>query len=166
MAFQWKAIHLHSDVTSQRGYTAKVTELFRLLPMGIAVRDFASCVVPSRASLLFFDFEKTRRRNFGGFGLFCLVQRVRLGVFHDCHIGADPVVFAYRNVIRNGSVYSDKTVFSNVTKTRNDGMGGNKAVVANERVMADMIAAPQHHVVTNFYEWLHRVIFKNEAMLA
>lgn len=45
-------------------------------------------------------------------------------------------------------------------------MGGNKAVISNGGVMANMISAPQNNIVLNITEWLDRVVFKNETMFA
>ena len=43
-------------------------------------------------------------------------------------------------------------------------MRGNKAVIANVRMVTDMVPAPQCYVIANSRKWLDRIVFKNEAV--
>ncbi len=44
-------------------------------------------------------------------------------------------------------------------------MGRNKAIVFDNSMVSNMIATPQHSIITNLYEWLNCVIFKNKTMI-
>lgn len=45
-------------------------------------------------------------------------------------------------------------------------VGCDEAVVLNFGVMADVIAGPESYVVSDFYEWLNRIILKDKAIFA
>ena len=47
---------------------------------------------------------------------------------------------------------------------RNNNMGRNEVIVANCAVMADVIAAPQHYIVTYSHIGLDYIVLKDKAM--
>ena len=60
----------------------------------------------------------------------------------------------------------EEAIVADLTEARKNDMRGKEHVVADLRMMADMIAAPQHDVVAERNEGLHDVVLEDEAVLA
>ena len=63
-------------------------------------------------------------------------------------------------------IHPDETGFADLDAAGNDDVGGEEAMIANRRMMADMISAPQRHIVADGCERLDRVVLENKAVLA
>jgi hypothetical protein len=84
------------------------------------------------------------------------------------HDGAGPqhAAPADPHMIANRAVDPEKTAGADRYPARNHDMRGNKDIILDRRVMADMVAAPQRDVVADPHPRLDRVVFENEAIIA
>ena len=64
------------------------------------------------------------------------------------------------------SVDPQKAIGFNMTMSGNNNVGTNKVVVFNGTVMANMITAPQRHIISNLHKWLNGVVFEDKAIVS
>ena len=63
-------------------------------------------------------------------------------------------------------ISTDKAEITNLGTASNRYLGGNETVLANLRMVSNVIAGPKYRVFSNRYRWLYNVLFENEGMLS
>ena len=94
------------------------------------------------------------------------VHLVVAGGAHDDRAGADHVRLSDLDVVAQRGVDADEAVRADAGVSGHDHLRRQEAVVADRRVVADVVAAPQHHVAAQPDEGLHDVALEDEAVLA
>src|SRR5262249_17888835 len=59
-----------------------------------------------------------------------------------------------------------EAVLPDLHVTRDHYMRADEAVIADDRVMAHMVSAPERHVIADGDEWLDGVVLEDEAIVA
>src|SRR2546427_6658070 len=80
--------------------------------------------------------------------------------------GPDHAVVANRDVIGHRRIHAHETVLANLTQTGHDDMRRDEAVVLDDRMMPDVVAAPEDDVPAELRERLNHVVLEDEAVLA
>src|ERR1700751_4058902 len=69
-------------------------------------------------------------------------------------------------MVAQRSVDADETLLANFDAAGDDDMRSDKTVALDDRVVTDVIAAPQRHVVADRGERLDLIVFEDEPMVA
>jgi len=88
------------------------------------------------------------------------------GIFHQQRSSADQALLGDANGVVQCGVDAKEGVAPDRTVTRNHHVRANETVVFDDRIMSNMIAAPQGDIVADSHKRLDSVIFKNETILA
>lgn len=70
------------------------------------------------------------------------------------------------DVITQCCVDSDEALFVDRHAAGNDYMRGKEAMISDDGMVTNMVAAPQGDIVADLHERLNGVVFKNKAILA
>src|SRR5262249_167690 len=95
-----------------------------------------------------------------------LVHLARLGVLHHHRPGPDDAVLADLQVVADAAVHAQEAALADFAIAGDDDVRRHEAVVLNDAAVPDVVAAPQHHVVTDLGVVLDDVLFEDEAILA
>src|SRR6266702_4654821 len=79
--------------------------------------------------------------------------------------GADYALLSDRNVVTKRRVDADEAALTHPDAPGNHDMRGDKDIVLNDGVVADMVAAPQRDVGSNLCKGLNGIVFEDEAVV-
>lgn len=88
------------------------------------------------------------------------------GVFLDKGSGTNKTVSTHHDVVDDGAVNPEKTVLPDLAKSGDNHLGSQEAVIRNPAVMADVVAAPENHVVPHLHEGLQGIVLEDETVFA
>src|SRR5258706_2197196 len=139
------AAKLSSGPRSSRPLARKSTLSFSISPLRLLEAEVGKAV-----------FDGFRRIADIYLALFCVL------VDNGGH--ANQAVLTHLNIVRDSAVYSQETVFTHFAIARNNHVRRDEDIVTDDGLMTDVIATPQHNVITYTHRILQHVNFHHEAI--
>src|SRR6266481_3709653 len=110
------------------------------------------------------DLSQASTWNLGSLGCLPHINSFRFSIRQEQRPGADDTLRTNLDVIAQRSIDPNEAGFVDFDTARDHDMRCDEAVVADSRMVANMITAPQCDVVTNSDKRLNGVVFKNETV--
>src|SRR4029077_20146803 len=112
----------------------------------------------------FLDLSQAGTWNFGSLACLPHINSFRFSIRQDQRPGADDTLRANLDVVAQCGIDPNEAGFVDFDTTGDHDMRCDEAVVADGRMMTDMIATPQRDVVANSDKRLNGIVFENEAV--